>query len=222
MHRIRIVAAILWCIVLIIFVAYVYGGGSASNNIRHFVHAWPEYSFVLFLVAYAIRPILFIPDSVMLVFGGATFGPWIGIMGGYIGENISALVAFSISRFLGNKWASHSHIEFVRTLDRVVQKRGFVTLMALRLIPIAPFDPINYGAGLTSMSYRTFILGTALGVIPALTVYVLIGSAFTHPKLLFVASFLTVGMCIKLMAMRSLAPDIYSLGWHHHSKRSGK
>lgn len=217
MYTLRITATLAWFFVLVAAGIYVYTGGSLVEDVKYFVARWPEYSFLLFLCIYAIRPILLIPDSVMLVIGGVTFGPWIGIIGGYIGENVSALIAFSISRFLGNKWASHSHIEFVRKLDAVVQRRGFITLMILRLIPIAPFDPINYGAGLTSMSYRTYILGTALGVIPSLTVYVLIGSAFTNPKLLIIAVVLTIFICIKLIALRSLTPDIYALGWHHHS-----
>ena len=219
MHTLRAITTVLWFAILLSVGVYVYNGGSLLEDIKQFVMLYPQYSFFLFLCAYAIRPILLVPDSVMLVIGGATFGPWIGILGGYIGENVSALIAFSISRFLGNKWASHSHIDFVRKLDKVVQRRGFITLMILRLIPIAPFDPINYGAGLTSMSYRTYILGTALGVIPSLTVYVLLGSAIANPKLLIVALVLTIFICIKLVAMRSLTPDIYALGWHHHARK---
>ena len=219
MARIRVAAVCLWVVVLACVGVYVYNGGSFFNDIKQFVRMWPEYSFFLFLCAYAIRPILLIPDSVMLVIGGATFGPWIGFFGGYLGENISALIAFSISRFLGNTWASRSHIEFVRKLDQVVARRGFKTLMFLRLIPIAPFDPINYGAGLTSMSFKTFITGTALGVIPALVVYVLLGSAIANPKLFIVAIVLTLFICIKLFAMRSMVPDVHALGWHHVSKK---
>ena len=219
MRTIRVVATSLWVFILIAFGVYVYNGGALFNDIKNFVTTWPEYSLLLFLLAYTIRPILLIPDSIMVIIAGATFGPWIGLFAAYLGENVSALIAFSVSRFLGDKWASHSRIEFVRKLDRVVTKRGFVTLMFLRLIPIAPFDPINYGAGLTSMSYRTFIAGTALGVIPALVVYVLLGSALTNPKLLIVAAVLTLFICIKLFAMRKIAPDVYALGWHHHSRK---
>jgi len=219
MVTLRIAATVGWAVILVCAGFYVYNGGSLFEDIKQFVITWPEYSFLLFLLAYAIRPLILIPDSVMLIIGGATFGPWIGFLGGYMGENISALIAFSVSRFLGNKWASHSRIEFVRKLDKLVTKRGFITLMFLRLIPIAPFDPINYGAGLTSMSYRTFIAGTALGVIPALVVYVLLGSAIANPKLLIVAAVLTLFICIKLFAMRRIAPDIYALGWHHHSRK---
>jgi len=218
MASVRKIVAIGWITILVLTALYIYNGGSLFSDIKQFVALYPKYSFLLFLLAYAIRPILLIPDSVMLIIGGATFGPWIGFLGGYIGENISALVAFSLSRFLGEKWASRSRIEFVRKLDAVVAKRGFKTLMFLRLIPIAPFDPINYGAGLTSMSYRTFIAGTVLGVIPALAVYVLFGSALADPKLFLVAAVLTIFICIKIFAIRHIAPDIYALGWHHHSR----
>jgi uncharacterized membrane protein YdjX (TVP38/TMEM64 family) len=219
MQNLRITATVIWFCVLTAAGIYVYMGGSLVEDIKYFVARWPEYSLLLFLIAYAIRPVLFIPDSIMVFIAGATFGPWLGFVAAYIGENMSALIAFTISRFLGNSWVSHSHLEFVRKLDRVVTRRGFKTLMFLRLIPIAPFDPINYGAGLTSMSYRTFIAGTALGVVPALTVYVVLGSSVTNPKLLIVAAILTAFICIKLFAMRSVAPDVYALGWHHHSRK---
>lgn len=219
MPTLRVLVACAWLFIVAALALYAYAGGSPFNDVRTFVTHAPEYGFFLFLCAYAVRPLLLIPDSLMLVVGSATFGPLYGFIGGYIGENVSALIAFSLSRLLGAKWASRSHIEFVRKLERTVTKRGFLTLMLLRLIPIAPFDAINYGAGLTSMRYRTFILGTLLGVIPALTVYVLLGGALTNPKLLIPALIILAFVAIKLAAMRKLLPDIYSLGTHHHSKR---
>ncbi len=219
MQKIRIFATVAWFFVLVTAGIYVYQGGSLVADVKYFVARWPEYSFLLFLLAYAFRPIVFVPDSIMVIIAGATFGPWIGFLAAYIGENMSALIAFTISRFLGNSWASRSHLEFVRKFDKVVTRRGFKTLMFLRLIPVAPFDPINYGAGLTSMSYRTFIAGTMLGVIPALIVYVILGSSIANPKLLIVAAVLTAFICVKLFAMRSIAPDVYALGWHHHTQK---
>lgn len=218
MVALRVLAACGWFFVLVALGIYVWNGGSVIADIRAFIAQAPAYAFLFFLIAYAVRPIILVPDSVMLVIGGAAFGPLLGFLGGYIGENVSALIAFSISRFLGNKYASRSHIAFVRKLDAAVSRRGFRTLMFLRLIPIAPFDPINYGAGLTSMSYRTFIAGTALGVIPALAVYVLLGSAIANPKFILVAVIIMTFISVKLFAIRKIAPDIFAVGTHHHRR----
>lgn len=216
MKKLRSVVALLWAVAFAAAAFYAWSGGTFIGEVQSAVTAAPRYSLLIFLGAYVIRPLLLVPDSLMLVAGSALFGPFVGWIAGYFGENISALIAFSLSRFLGRAWASRSENEFVKKLDAAVSKRGVTTLMFLRLIPIAPFDAINYGAGLTSMPYRTFILGTVIGIIPALTVYVALGSSLSDPRFLAAAFVILVFISIKLYAMRKILPDVYELGLHHH------
>jgi uncharacterized membrane protein YdjX (TVP38/TMEM64 family) len=54
----------------------------------------------------------------------------------------------------------------------VVHRRGFLTVLALRLNLLLPFDGINYGLGLTPIRLPSYVLGTLVGIIPGTLAYV--------------------------------------------------
>ncbi len=49
-------------------------------------------------------------------------------------------------------------------------------LLIARLIPLIPFFIVNFGAGLTPMTWRTYLLVSAVGVLPFSTLLVLSGA----------------------------------------------
>jgi uncharacterized membrane protein YdjX (TVP38/TMEM64 family) len=69
--------------------------------------------------------------------------------------------------------------------------RGFLIILMLRLIPLLPFDVISYGAGLSKVKYKAFIIATCIGIIPGVVIYTNIGDKSSNPfSLDFVVSIL--------------------------------
>jgi len=118
------------------------------------------------------------------------FGPFIGWIYTYIGENLSATVAFFAARYFGRNFVKENENAFIQKYDKKLKTNGFETVLILRLIPLFPFDFVNYASGLSSIKYRHYIFATLLGVIPGLTAYIFLGGSLTNPYLIIPTIFL--------------------------------
>src|SRR6266571_2047555 len=89
-----------------------------------------------------------------------------------LGANLGASAAFWVARLLGRE-GLHALLgdRLSAGLDRLAHQAGFAWLLRLRLIPIVPFNLLNFASGLTALPWRTYAAATAIGVIPATLVY---------------------------------------------------
>lgn len=75
-----------------------------------------------------------------------------------------------------------------------------------RLVPGISFDGISYAAGLTSISFKRFLVATTLGVIPETLLFSYLGhAAHDHAPLVMSISFAVCvcGLVIALLLGRS-------------------
>jgi len=142
-----------------------------------------------------------IPSELVLYFAGTSMGWKIGTIFGGLGELAGAIIAFWISlkfgRPIAEKLVGKEHLEFA---DEWFEKYGSWAVLFGRLLPFVPFDAISYGAGLTNMSKKKFMIATAFGAFPRALFYTYIGYASikqiettgfesTFKWLLFIAAF---------------------------------
>lgn len=130
-----------------------------------------------FALAYAALVALALPASALTIVGGAAFGLVPGILWVSLGANLGANLAFWLARRLGRGALEALLGARLAAFDRITGVAGFQGLLALRLLPIAPFVLLNYGAGLTGMSARDYALATAIGILPGTVVYVFFADA---------------------------------------------
>ena len=125
-----------------------------------------------FVAAYAITAALGLPGTPLTLAGGAIFGLAWGTGLNWLGATIGATGAFFLARVLGGD-AVRSLLGRKRaaTLDRVAGTGAFAALIRLRLIPVVPFNALNFGAGLAGVRPGAYIASTALGIIPGTAVY---------------------------------------------------
>ncbi len=126
----------------------------------------------LFIAIYAVGCVLALPGSLLTLAGGAVFGTVAGTMVNVIASNLGATLAFFAARYLGK--------DFVQGLmkggrlaqwDARLGKSGFATIFRLRLIPVMPFNGLNFGAGFSSMKFKDYLLGSFLGMLPGTFIY---------------------------------------------------
>lgn len=137
---------------------------------------------VLFVATYAAAVALAIPGTILTLTGGAVFGFWGGLLLNSVGANIGANLAFALSRSLGRSGIrgllrGDNLQRHMRRLDAVAERHGFRGLLVLRLIPAVPFNVLNFGPGLTAMTWKAYAGATALGIIPGTAVYTLFADA---------------------------------------------
>jgi uncharacterized membrane protein YdjX (TVP38/TMEM64 family) len=64
-----------------------------------------------------------------------------------------------------------------QTMDAEIHRGGLFYMFAIRLIPVMPYGIVNFAAGLTSIRFRDYLIGTMLGTVPGVLPFVLIGSS---------------------------------------------
>jgi uncharacterized membrane protein YdjX (TVP38/TMEM64 family) len=159
---------------------------------------------VIFVIAYAASSFLLVPAWTLSVASGALWGPWLGTIITVSGASLAALVPFFISRrwgrILAERLMKKSRVAGI--CDRILSRRGFESILVMRLLPIVPWDAVNYGAGICGIRARDFLLGTFIGIIPGSYAYNLMGANLERPSS---AGIISIGGAVLLLA----APVLY-------------
>ncbi len=135
---------------------------------------------IIFMAVYALASILFIPGTPLTLIGGALFGPLLGTVYVVLGATVGALGAFLLSRYFGGSLISSGTGQIVKRLrsyDKRLSDNGFMTVFVLRLIPLFPFNGLNFGLGLTRINLWVYVLATFIGIMPGTFAYVYFGSS---------------------------------------------
>lgn len=130
----------------------------------------------LFLLLYAVRPLVFFPSSLFTLSAGVLFGPWIGMLMTTMGENLGANFAFHLARMLGQEKARVGERRLFQGLDEKLRLHGTQVVTIFRLVYL-PYDTVSYGCGLTSVKARHFLVGTLIGSTPYIVTFSLLGGA---------------------------------------------
>lgn len=126
---------------------------------------------LVFVAAYALAAGLGLPGSALTLAGGAIFGLWPGFPLNLAAATLGATLAFLLARGLGRDFVARRLRGRGATLDRETERHGFRAILTLRLIPVVPFNVLNYGAGLSSVRLRDYVLASAIGMLPGSFAY---------------------------------------------------
>lgn len=113
------------------------------------------------------------------VLAGYLFGWW-AIPLVYVSSLVGASTAFVASRYLFGEWLQNKFATRVEQVRRLIHEHGARMVLVLRLIPVFPFFLLNIICGLIQLPYKTFMLTTAVGIIPSVVVFALAGRELTH------------------------------------------
>lgn len=140
------------------------------------------YGPLIYIVLYALRPIIFFPATIITLAGGSIFGPILGVLYVIIGSNASATVAYLIGRYFGQGVLDEKKSSgVIQRYATRMRENSFETIFIMRLI-FLPYDLVNYLGGFLRTNYKAFILATILGSIPGTISFVLFGASFDISK----------------------------------------
>ena len=137
-------------------------------------------AYLLFMLLYAVVVAFSLPIALPLTLtGGAILGwPAVGLV--VIGATAGAAIVFLAARsVLGNILRAKAG-PFMATLEAGFSKNAFSYLLALRLIPAAPFWVVNIVPAMTSMKLSSYVVATFIGIIPGTAVFISVGRGFDH------------------------------------------
>lgn len=130
---------------------------------------------LLFMAIYALATVLFLPGSIITLAGGALFGPLWGTAWNLTGATLGAALAFLIARYLGADWVARRAGPRLQKLNDGVASEGWRFVAMVRLVPLLPFNLLNYALGLTRVSFMTYVLASWIFMLPGAFVYTWLG-----------------------------------------------
>jgi len=139
----------------------------------------------LFSIIYIFATVFALPGSVLTILGGLLFGALWGTAINLTSATIGASFCFMISRYVGREFVEKllRKKSSFEGLDEKIGKHGFYSVLYLRLIPLFPFNALNFGLGLTKVSFKDYVLASFIGMLPGCFAYTALGAAGQHVSL---------------------------------------
>lgn len=127
---------------------------------------------LIYILLYAIRPLILFPSTLLTLAAGFVFGPILGVLYTIIASNISSTVAYFVGRFFGKDVLQDNEADtLIQRYAQRMRENSFQTVMIMRFI-FLPYDAVSFVAGLLNIKYWPFILATALGSLPGTIAFV--------------------------------------------------
>jgi uncharacterized membrane protein YdjX (TVP38/TMEM64 family) len=171
---------IVFTLVLIAFsiAAAVFPVRDWIRNLIDWVQRLGPAGIAVFIGAYAIATVLFLPGWIFTVTAGLLFGVIGGTAVALSGATIGAALAFLIARYLVRDSIQNlagSNPRF-QAIDRAIGENGWKIVGLLRLNPLIPFNLSNYFYGITAIRFWPYVLISAIGMLPGTLLYAYLGA----------------------------------------------
>jgi uncharacterized membrane protein YdjX (TVP38/TMEM64 family) len=157
-------------------------GWSGPERLQALVESAGWAGAAVFVVGYAVLVLVPAPASLLTILGGVLFGLWWGTLLAWAGALLGAAGGFVLGRRLGRPAVDRMLHGRLQEADLVLARHGLVAVLAVRLLPLFPFTPINYAAGLLGVRPRDYVLGTAVGIVPGALAYAAVGASGADPR----------------------------------------
>lgn len=134
---------------------------------------------LLFVALYALATVALVPGTAFTLAGGALFGPFWGTLYSLTGATLGAVGAFLLARRLGAErlaaWLERRAGSRLEQLLRGVEREGWRFVAFARLVPLFPFNLLNYAFGLTRIPLLPYALASFVFMAPGAAVYTYLG-----------------------------------------------
>lgn len=161
-------------ILIIFLLAIFFGAGEKLGALREWIRSLGALSPAVFVALYVLGVVAGVPGSALTVAAGGLFGSFVGVILVSLASTIGATFSFLIARYFAREAISNwiSKREKFNKLDHMTEEHGAMMVAITRLIPIFPFNLLNYGLGLTKIPFWTYVFWSWLCMLPGTVLYV--------------------------------------------------
>ena len=128
-----------------------------------------------FALIYVVATVLFIPGSALTLAGGAMFGPLWGTFYNLSAATVGATIGFLVARYLAGDWVEQRSAGGLLKIKHGVEAEGWRFVVFVRLVPLFPFNLLNYALGLTRIPLGQYTLATYVAMLPGAFAYTYLG-----------------------------------------------
>jgi uncharacterized membrane protein YdjX (TVP38/TMEM64 family) len=161
--------------------AKVFNLGGRLGELREWILSLGALGPLVYILIYIVAVVLAIPGSVITIMAGVIFGSVLGIATVSVGSTIGASLAFLVSRHIAREAIAQKFADNKKFhhLDQLTKEHGAIIVAITRLIPLFPFNLLNYGFGLTRVPFWTYVFWSWLCMLPGTVLYVVGADAVT-------------------------------------------
>lgn len=156
-------------------------GGVGRGEVENLVDESGAAGPLVFVALYAVLTVLLFPGSFSTAAAGVLFGVALGTALAVVGATLGATAAFLVGRRLGREQVEQIAGSRIGGIDRWIERHGLLAVLYVRLIPVIPFNALNYAAGITGVRRRDYVIGTGVGIIPGAFAYAALGGSLDDP-----------------------------------------
>ncbi|MBW8173387.1 TVP38/TMEM64 family protein [Ornithinimicrobium sp. Arc0846-15] len=163
-------------------IALQVSGWNGPEQLQELVRSAGWAGALVFVLGYALLVLVPTPSSLLTILGGALFGIWWGTLLVWAGAVLGAIGGYFIGRRIGRPAIDRLLSGRLREADEFLLRHGLLAVLAVRLIPIFPFTPVNYASGLLGVRWRDYLVGTTVGIVPGALAYASLGASGADPR----------------------------------------
>ena len=156
---------------------WVFNGTINAQAVEAWVAGFGVWAPIGFVLLYGIATVAMVPGSIFDLAGGALFGPYFGSLIDLAGGTLGAALAFLVARYLARDWVESQAGRRTQGIMRSVDADGWKFVAFVRLVPIFPYNVMNYLLGLTRIPFLHYMIATVVFMAPSTIVYTWIGHA---------------------------------------------
>jgi phospholipase D1/2 len=142
---------------------------------------------LIFIATYVLGGLVMFPVTFLSAAVAIVFAPLEAVSVSFAGIMLSAALLHWVGARCLRGRARQALGRTIERVDEALSDRGIVTIATIRMIPLAPFTLVNIAAGSVGVRFRDYMLGTALGLAPGITVICLFGrqvrAFWRHPSM---------------------------------------
>ena len=171
----------LWKILVLVFIVagitlvVIFRDQLDATAIQNWIEEAGNAAPLLFMFVYIVGTVFFLPGAVLTLLGGALFGPVLGTFYNLTAATIGAMLSFLVARYLASDWVEKKTGGKLKQLMNGVESEGWRFVAFTRLVPLFPFNLLNYGLGLTKIKFAHYSMATYIFMLPGAIAYTYLG-----------------------------------------------
>ena len=163
-------------IVILVGMSFLLGDVLDRHWIDIYVRGQGYPGQLLFVCVASLLISLGLSRQLVAFLAGYGFGFLPGLLLGMVAVVAGCVITFSITRLLLRDFVHRHQSARLRRIDRFIRDNTFAATLLFRLLPVGSNWLVNIAAGASSVRSLPFLSGSALGYIPQMTIFALVGS----------------------------------------------
>lgn len=152
-------------------------------SLRYYIQSFGKFGVIVYMLFYVLDTlVLFPPMSGVAVAAGIAFGPFWGFIYLMIAAMIGTHIAFLLARVFCRRLVEKAIQKRFKNIDDALEKNGFRAVLFFRIIPIVPYEILNYASGLSKIKLKDFAIATFIGLMPGILISVYFGDSLASVR----------------------------------------